>query len=323
VSEPTTGPIRHLLGALPRTLRVLGWIVLGYAVVTVLVFVPVLAGTFFPSTPAHAAVTFSALRAGPVYVAPGARKWVDLTAADRAIGNRPIVVAMYDQALPGDTDDDYDVCRSIAREFGEVLVVLLQPNLQPYACVGANWPTARIPVGEQTFGLDPASVWANNLGADIATSTWLATADGQQTPLISELAAEYDIAARTQLASPPPPRVLHEQYRTLKIAGWLALVVVVVLGLFLGLRRLGLRAIAAQQRRDQAAGLRAATQAKIYELAETVRTGRGARSDVGLAEASQRYLEVLTRLEAARSETDLREVKALVDKAESLLTQAG
>jgi hypothetical protein len=319
MTGPRTGPIRYLFGLLPKALRVLGWIVLGYAVLTAVLFGSVYGQNYFRSPPPQAAATFDAFRAGSVYVAPGARRWVDVPAAEHAIGNRPILVAVYDRALPNGVNDDYAVCRAVAREFGEVLVVLLQPGADVYACVGDGWPAAAVPAGEQTFGLDSPSVWANDLSATVSASTWLATADGDQTPLITELAAQYDVFAHARLAGMPPDRVLTEAHRTWKIIGWLALVVVLVLGLFLGLRWAGRRALAARRRRDRLAGLRAATQAKVYRLAAEVRDG--SRS-TGLAEASERYLDVLGRLDTARTPADFTRIDTMIDEAEALATRS-
>jgi len=311
------GPIRHLYRLLPRTLRALLWIVVGYAVLTGFMFGAVYLEVGLRSAPQQATATFAAFRSGSVYVAPGARRWVDVPAAERAIGDRPILVAVYDQKLDRSASD-YTVCRGIAKEFGQVLVVLLQPRTDVYACVGDGWPAASVPPGEQTFGLDTPSVWANDLSGTVSASTWLATGTGDQTPLITELAAQYDVFARSRLAAQPPARVLTEPDRTGKIIGWLALSVMLAVGLYVGLRWLGLRSLARLRQRDRLAGLRAATQAKVYELAAAVNDGD---RSAGLAEASRRYLGVLDRLDRARTEDDLHRIDQLIDRAQAFATR--
>jgi hypothetical protein len=281
---------------LPRALSLALVVVLTGALV---MYWPVL----FPSARVRAVV--EGLRAGSVYVEPGAPGVVDPDRVRKVVGDRPIVVAILnEEPLPASghiNGPDYEFCEDVARLVSTSLVAVFAVDehgvYESSYCDGAAFPGQ----GDWGFYVDVVST---------AQTAWTYRATPQdRTPEIEEFALAFDVLAAERFPAGIPRRGSVPD----QLAWWQGVLAVIgmvaaTVALFLSLRLLG---GALRRRGTQRAALthrRAAASTRLSRLADHVlHTERPTDlAEAGrLADAARSYVRLVGRHDEAHDPAEL------------------
>jgi len=258
------------------------------------------------SRPARIAwVAADGLRGDSVYVGPGAHS-LDVAAARRLIGNRPIAVAEFTPRTQN-TVWSYDLCRRIAGHLPRTVVLVVEGSVIEGGCAGQGWP-AHEPGGD-------AQEWVDSLARDASSGARSqATLLGDATPTVAAFVADYDNMLQFDKITVPPRVASHGvRYRVLvslwAVAGFLAAVALFLLDRLL-IRWLGVWSA----RRHLRLAARAAAQAEVSRLAGLlldVSAGDSARGAHQIADAAEAYAQAVAAFEHGRSEADFERAAAL------------
>jgi hypothetical protein len=294
---------RRWFGVVPR------W--LGWAVLVGLV----LAGLAFGAAPAidpppgpQALEAIDGLRTTSVYVAPGAPAVVDATRARRAIGDRPIVVAMLDRTrLPHAefTLERQNLCEDIAKLTPTNIVILFAADsdgdYDSSFCTGEDFPH------KDDFDFP--------LIAEAEAAWTYRVTDTDKTAQIEEYVLAFDAQAAKSFAKevprravikppPPAPSPLQAGQITLAIGG----LVLAVVSLFALLKLVGHWYDRRVARRTEERSEHAELSARLSRLADVVlhpERAEDAADAARQAEVARRYVLVLQEFEEHGAAADV------------------
>lgn len=280
-------------------------------IIALVLYWPVL----FPSARTRAAV--EGLRTSSVYVEPGAPGLVDPDRARQVLGDRPIVMAIFnEEPLPDSghiNGPDYEMCEDIARLVPTNLVVVFAVDEDgEYGssyCDGSAFPK---PPDEEFFSL--------NVIVAAETAWTYRVSEDNLTPEIEEYALAFDVEATEQFPNGIPrrgavPDLLARWQVWLSMAG----VVAATVAVFLLLRLAGWAVRQRGRARAELDHRRAAVSARLSKLADHVTHTEPPDDHAGadrLASVAKRYLKLLNRFEGSRGAADLDVIERHLDELE-------
>lgn len=298
-TKTTARPKRGRWLGVPRSLWVCG------LVAGLVAFLVVFGPWAQPS--AQVTTIVDGLRAGSVYVQPGAPRVLDPARLRQVIGDRPIVVAILNRTPLPDADDDPRevLCRQIAHQvLDDYIWVYAQDSSGDYQgndCYGDDFPTPTKPgVSMDDFDID--------LNVSAQTAAQLRVSDTNRTPEIEEFVLAFDtVAGEDYSAVPtrgPVPDHLAARQIVLACLGMIAAMCVLfaLLRLLAVLLRRRAAATAALRRRRAAAS---AELSKVADAVIHVRPAEHAADARRQADTAKDYVLALDALEHATTEPEL------------------